>query len=151
VIPRHSQLPDLRELSRAVRAASDQFRVRGVEAVVDGRLACLGGHVVLRIGGTGAVLRLVPLRHKVQWDRQRKREASPTEIERLAFRRLLDRGRGFGRRVRVVGPVVVTAEAIGRRSPASRPPGQPPLLQVRQFSWGAKPSGTAAAALSSPR
>jgi hypothetical protein len=122
VIPRDLRLPDLQALSRAVRAASDQFRVRGVEATVDGRLVRRGGHLILRIGGGGAVLRLAPLRGKVQWDRRRKRAASPTESERLAFRHLLDRRRQLGRRVRIVGPVIVTAD------------GRPPILQVRQFS-----------------
>jgi hypothetical protein len=123
VVPRGPQLLDPQALSRAVRGASAQFRVRGMEATVDGCLARQGRRILLRIGGSGGLLRLAPLRHKVQWDRRRNREALPTESELLAFRRLLDRRHALGRRVRVIGPVVVTAD------------GQPPILQVRQFSW----------------
>ena len=80
--------------------------VRGVEAVVDGRLEADGTNLLLRVNGSGALLRLAPLRQKVQWDVKRKAPERPTRSEKKAFAKLTsEAGNGHGQ-VRVVGPLV---------------------------------------------
>jgi hypothetical protein len=120
---REERLPNLEMLSRAIRAVGDPFRVRGVEATVDGHLVDEGGRLALRLSSSRDLLRLAPLGHKVQWDRRLNREQATTRQERSAYARLA-RGRRFlRRRLRVVGPLVATKG------------GKATVLQVRQFFW----------------
>jgi hypothetical protein len=121
--PRDERLLNLETVSRAVRAVGDPFRVRGVEATVDGDLLRAGGRLALRISRSRDLLRLAPLGHKVQWDRRGNREQAPTDEERSAYARLVHGRRSPSRRVRVVGPLVAARD------------GKPIVLQIRQFFW----------------
>ena len=121
------RLPDLKAWVRRFREQVGQaFIIRGVEATVEGRLVEANGQLALRLARTGEVLRLTPLRRKVQWDPDGQREAAITGDERSAYERLAARWTQSQRQdagVRVVGPLV---EGAG---------GDLPALEVRGFVW----------------
>src|SRR4051794_24275880 len=96
------RVPDLESFGRAVRKVSEQFSIRGVELVVEGELAQVDGKPALRLTETGETLLLVPLEHKVQWDKKQNREAAATDEEKAAFERLTKSAAGT--RVVVTGP-----------------------------------------------
>lgn len=110
------RLPDLAAWVRAFREEVGQaFVIRGVEATIEGDLIEGGGQLALRSRATGEVLRLDPLRRKVEWDPQREREAPMTDREKKAHERLLARwaeSRGQGAAVRVVGPLVQDKDGV---------------------------------------
>jgi hypothetical protein len=118
------RLPDLTAWVRAFREeVGSAFTIRGVEAIVVGRLVEDGGHVAVEVTGTGEVLRLAPLTRKVQWDPERKREQAIAPEEQEAHRRLLatwDRAGRTPANVRITGPL-----GAGKR----------PTLEVREFVW----------------
>ena len=128
---RGGRLPDLRALARHISDMRVGARLRGVEATVVGDLvAARRGALLLTVVGTGEVVRLAPLRRKVQWDVPGKREEPATDEERTAFRRLLQ-SRPVPRslpRLRVVGPLLEGAV------------GKPMTLEVRQFSSAIAPN-----------
>ncbi len=103
------------------------FGFRGVEITVEGDLIEVEGRVALKVPGSRTPLRLTPLSRKVQWDPERKCEQAATDLERTAYRRLVDRAResvpGPTRRIRIVGPLDDTA------------PAEQPILGVRDFTW----------------
>ena len=121
---RGGRLPDLRALARHLSDLRVGARLRGVEATVVGRLVARGDDLLLTVAGTGEMVRLAPLRRKVQWDVPGKREEPATDEERTAFHRLLPQSRRARRSplLRVVGPLVEGAA------------GKPMTLEVRQFS-----------------
>ena len=121
---RGGRLPDLRALARHISDMRVGARLRGVEATVVGHLVARGDDLLLTVAGTGEVVRLAPLRRKVQWDVPGKREEPATDEERTAFRRLLQsrRARRSSPLFRVVGPLIEGAA------------GKPMTLEVRQFS-----------------
>lgn len=120
-------LPDLEAWSRGFREEVGQaFTIRGVEATVAGRLVEDNGRPALRLSATGEVLRLAPLRRKVQWDPDRQREQPITDAERWAYASLRARwgnAKSQAVSVRIVGPLVQGAD--GRLS----------HLEVREFAW----------------
>ena len=123
---RGGRLPDLRSLARHISDLRVGARLRGVEAAAVGRPVARGNDLLLTVAGTGEVVRLAPLRRKVQWDVPGKREEPATDEERTAFRRLLQQSRRARRGrppllLRVVGPLT---EGAG---------GKPMTLEVRQF------------------
>jgi hypothetical protein len=123
LVTRQGRLPNLRALARAIRSAGDPFTLRGVEATVDGCLERRGNQLALRVTGTGDLLLLVPLMHKVQWDPRQRREQPATAEERGAYTRLAGQALLAGRSLRVVGPL--------REGSA----GEAPRLEVREFLW----------------
>ena len=122
---RGGRLPDLRALARHISDMRVGARLRGVEATVVGHLVARGDDLLLTVAGTGEVVRLAPLRRKVQRDVRGKREEPATDEERTAFRRLQQqsrRSRGRSPLLRVVGPLIEGTA------------GKPMTLEVRQFS-----------------
>lgn len=79
--------------------------VRGVEAVVDGRIEMQGTNLVLRVSGTETVMHLIPLKQKVQWDKQRQQPAAATSAEKKAFADLASRVQKLSGPVRIIGPL----------------------------------------------
>jgi hypothetical protein len=102
-------------------------RMRGLEATIDGSLRKEGSRILLQVGGTNIVLRLAPLRIKVQKDVPNKKPAQPTPIEARAYKDLRAQWKGETHPVRITGPLV------------QKPGGAPIELEVRQFEL--KPSG----------
>jgi hypothetical protein len=94
VVPENGRLPDLKALARCIHGVGDPFTLYGAEAHVVGRLARRGGGLVLEIAGTGEVVRLRPLRHKIQWDRKSNKEQPMTPAERDAYKTLAARWKG---------------------------------------------------------
>src|SRR5262249_23206149 len=132
---RNGRLLDVDLLFKTVRAVGDPFWLRGVEGTIEGDLVQAGGRPALKIAGSGEVLPLAPLAHKVQWDTKQNREQASTETERRAYERLTASKPPPGSRVRIVGPLERNSD------------GQPPVLEVRQFSWlSQKPARVAAGA-----
>jgi hypothetical protein len=119
---RGGRLPDLEKLEAAVRKVGDQFRVRGLEATVEGVLERRASGPVLVVRDQDLVLPLTPLTRKVQWETRSDREQPATDAERGAHSRLLREWRGRPRPLRVTGPIVRTAGTL-------------PGLQVREFAW----------------
>jgi hypothetical protein len=121
------RLPDLAAWSRAFREeVGNAFTIRGVEAVVVGRLVNADGQPVVEVSGTGEVLRLTPLTRKVQWDPEQKREQLASREEQKACRRLLtewDRSERRPASIRITGPLVEAKDG-GRLT-----------LEVREFTW----------------
>ena len=105
------RLPDIAGLERHLRNGRVGASLRGVEAIVEGSLAEEKGEILLRVSGTGQIVRLAPLRHKVQWDVAAKREQSPTDAERNAYVRLRARWRRQPLPVRVTGPLTQSPDA----------------------------------------
>ncbi len=97
-------LPDLdaltRHLEQTMRVGAT---LRGVEAVITGRLSRRGDAMFLEIAGTPQTIRLTPLRHKVQWDVAAKREQAVTRAEKDAYTNLLAQGNTGT--VRITGPL----------------------------------------------
>ena len=118
---KNGQFIDPQTLSNHVYQLSLGARLRGLEATVEGWLKKEGSDVVLQIRGTNVVLRLAPLRVKVQRDVARKAPSALTPAEATAYENLLARWKGDPRLVRVTGPVVKN----------DRGPGF--ALEVRQF------------------
>lgn len=120
-------LPDLKVWKRNLSdIVGEAFLIRGVEVTVDGALVEERGHLALRVSGSRAVLRLVPLVRKVQWDPERHCERPATAAERTADERLEERARkapGQSPRIRIIGPL------------EEGPQGGPPSLAVRDFTW----------------
>lgn len=118
---KYGQLPDPDVLARALRESGAGASLRGVEAVVDGKLARGPGHFNLHLPGTNAALRLKPLRELVQGGRQ------ATDAEKRAFENLTAQWKGQQLRARVVGPIV-------RINPGAAP-GNSLALEVRKFEF----------------
>ena len=89
IVPRGGRLLDLGELEQAVRKVGQQFSLRGVEATVEGTLSRAPDGAPLLQLGAGDVLRLAPLRRKVQWDPEARRAEPITAAERGAYGRLV--------------------------------------------------------------
>jgi hypothetical protein len=126
-VPRGGRLLDPGLLFRTVRAVGDPFWLRGVEGTVEGVLVDAGGRPALKISGSGEILPLAALEHKVQWDVPHNRVQAITDAERQAYDKLLAERAEHGARVRIVGPLVPGED------------GRPPLLEVRQFTWRPAP------------
>jgi hypothetical protein len=92
-------------LARHLEAIRIGARLRGVEAVVEGRLELRDGRAVLVDAAAGQSLRLAPLTTKVQWDLRRKQPIPATPSEQSAHGRLLTGIREGGAVVRVTGPL----------------------------------------------
>src|SRR6185503_21385600 len=105
LVTRGGRLLDVDLLFRTVRAVGDPFWLRGVEATIEGVLVDQGGRPALKILGTGEILSLAPLEHKVQWDVKLYRVQATTEAERQAYTRLIEQRPGHGNRVCLVGPL----------------------------------------------
>ena len=126
IVPRKGRLPDLGLLARRIREVGDPFTLRGVEATVEGRLVRDKSRFNLELTGTGERVRLGPLTHKVQWDREAKREQPATPAEKNAYKALTAKWDGKPRLIRAVGPLVEQGK------------GKPFLLEVREFTWDPK-------------
>jgi hypothetical protein len=137
-VPRGGRLLDPALLFRTVRAVGDPFWLRGVEGTIEGVLVDVEGRPALKIPGSGEVLPLAALEHKVQWDVPHNRVQLITESERLAYERLVTERAQRGARVCIVGPLV----------PGEG--GRPPLLEVRSFSWRPEPRARQASAPGPP-
>ena len=116
------RLPDVGHIARHLRERRLGATLRGVEATVEGLLVEDKGALSLRVGNTGQVVSLAPLRRKVQWDRAAKRAQAPTEAERTAFERLRSLPRRTSVPLRVIGPL------------AQDPAGGGYTLEVREFN-----------------
>ena len=89
-------------------------RLRGLEATIDGVLVKDGTHPAIRLVGTNAtpststnlLLRLAPLRTKVQQAFPKKHPVPATTDEKRAYKTLLSQWRGETRPVRITGPLV---------------------------------------------
>jgi hypothetical protein len=122
---RDGRLPDVAALAQGILDMGLGARLRGVEATLDGTAVERDGTLWVESAGTGEVVRLAPLRRKVQWDVARKRLQRPTRAERLAYDRLRRELRAESRPIRVIGTLVPSAD------------GGPVTLEVREFSWEA--------------
>jgi hypothetical protein len=120
---RNGGLPNVLLLEREIRESGQGATLRGVEATATGWLCEQDGELWLRDDRSGRLLRLAPLRRKVQWDVKGGREAVPERDELAAFARLRAAWRLASGRVTVTGPVV-PAPVIG-----------PDSLEVREFRW----------------
>jgi len=77
--------------------------------------------------GSDVVLRLQPLKQKVQWDPQKRIPQAPTREEKEAYQRLAGRWAkhaGPPPRVRIVGPLVHGSDQGGS-----------PAMTIREFVW----------------
>lgn len=124
---KNGELPDLKAWTLGFReSVGDAFALRGVEVTVEGTLVAEdGGHLALRLSGSGPALRLKPLCRKIQWEPKRDREQPATEEERNAYRTLTEAEKaspGQNARVRITGPL------------EESPEGGPPVLSVRLFA-----------------
>lgn len=121
------QLPNLKEWRREFRETiGELFTIVGVEATIDGVLVEVKGELSLKMTGGDVVLRLEPLKEKVQWDPKQGCRQPPTATEKEAHGRLLARWAkhaGPPPRVRIVGPLREAA------------PGELPILTIREFVW----------------
>lgn len=124
---KEGRLPNLAAWSRTFRAeVGNAFTIRGVEATITGRLVENGGHSAIEVAGTGEVVLLAPLKRKVQWDPEQKREQLASTEEQEAHRRLLARWDRSDRQpvdIRITGPIVQVKDG-GRLT-----------LEVRDFVW----------------
>jgi hypothetical protein len=120
------RLPDLAAWRTKFReGAGELFTIVGVEATIDGVLVEVAGEPALKMTGSDVVLRLQPLKQKVQMDPKEKRPQQPTRDEKEAHRRLVEhwaRNQGPPPNVRIVGPLVEGE-------------GTPAVLAVREFVW----------------
>jgi hypothetical protein len=121
------RLPDLKQWRREFRATvGELFVIEGVEATIDGRLVLVGGEPALRMRASKTLVRLGPLRQKVQIDPKRRQPQSPTAAEKGAYKRLAARLAGHegpAPRVRVVGPLRQDSK------------GGATVLAVREYVW----------------
>jgi galactose oxidase len=118
---REGWLPDPGLFARNFTNMNVGVDVRGVEAMVDGRVEMEGTNLVLRVKGSKAVLRLAPLERKVQWDLKRKRPEAATRSERKAFEKLVRVCRKEPGQARVTGPLKASK------------PGDSLIMEVRKF------------------
>jgi hypothetical protein len=130
---KEDKLPNLKKWRGEFRSiVGDLFTLHGVEAVLDGRLIEVKGEPMLKLEKSKAMLRLQPLKEKVQWDPKQGCRQPPTASEKEAHGRLLARWAkhaGPPPRVRIVGPLRESA------------PGESPVVTVREFAWDAEPQG----------
>jgi hypothetical protein len=121
-------LPDLKAWRREFSdVVGDGFTIHGVEATINGVLVSIKGEPALKMAGSDVVLRLQPLKQKVQWDPEKCCPQAPTGEEKEAYQRLAARWAkhaGPPPRVRVVGLLVYGSE-----------PGYSPTMTVREFVW----------------
>ena len=80
-------------------------RLRGIEATVSGVLEKQGRQWFLRIGGQDELVRLAPLKVKVQLDVSRKKPQATTKAEAKAFRKLVSAGTKTPGPVQITGPL----------------------------------------------
>jgi hypothetical protein len=119
---RGDRLPDVGAIARHLEATRTGASLRGVEAVVVGRLERVEQGAVLRLDGTGEVVRLGTLTRKVQWNTIGKCAQAVTAAERGTLERLLADPAAAGASLRVMGPLSA-GEA-----------GKPALLEVREYA-----------------
>src|SRR5262245_9362786 len=102
-------LPDLKAWQRDFNeTAGELFTLHGVEATIDGVLVQVNGEPALKMAGSDLVIRLQPLKQKVQWDPQKRIPQPPTREEKEAYQRLAARcakHTGPPPKVRIVGPL----------------------------------------------
>jgi hypothetical protein len=92
---------------------------------LDGHLIALKGELALRVN-KDVVVRLQPLKVKVQWDRAKNGPQAMTRREKEAHQRLcarLAKHAGPPPKVRVTGPLLESAQ------------GASPVLTVREYVW----------------
>jgi len=116
------RLPDLSALSRVIQEVGRPYSVRGVEARVRGRLSQTGGKLILRLSDTQDVLRVAPLRQKVQWNPRTKVSFPPTPDESEAYNNLIARWNHRHDEIEIIGPL-------------AKYHGQPLEIEVRQVIW----------------
>ena len=123
---KEDRLPDLAKWREEFAASvGELFTLHGVEATLDGRLLTVRGELALEVS-KDLVVRLQPLKVKVQWDRTKNGPQAMTESEKEAHRRLCDRfvkHAGSSPRVRVTGPLLESAQ------------GAASVLTVREYVW----------------
>jgi hypothetical protein len=121
------RLPDLKAWHRDFPTlVGDLFTLVGVEATIDGVLVEVKGEPALKVSGSDVVLRLQPLKQKIQMDPEARCPQPATASEKEAHQRLLARWAKFSGappRVRIVGPLLENAQ------------GGLPILTVREFEW----------------
>jgi hypothetical protein len=115
------RLPDLNALARGIAALRLGATLRGVEVTASGWVVEDEDQLLLVLSHTGEVVRLAPLRAKVQWDREQQQAQPATEAERAAYERLRAARRRQFFPVRIVGPLSRPAEE------------DRPRLEVREF------------------
>jgi len=111
------QVPDVDTLAKALREIGAGASLRGVEAVVDGRLERQDGHFVLRTTKTDEVLGLEPASQRVHLDG--KRPESLTQPELNSFKNLVAEWKNKPIRIRVTGSLLKRGDRT--------------VLAVRQF------------------
>ena len=116
---KQQQLPDLAALARHVSGLRLGASLGGVEASVAGMLEEQAGALVLQLPESGERLPLAPLRAKIQWSLEQRREHPMTRSEQTALERLRGQFQRGARRCEVVGPLVREGESL--------------LLEVRSF------------------
>lgn len=80
-------------------------RLRGIEATVSGSLEKRGRQWFLRIAGSDELLRLAPLKVKVQHEVSRKKPQAATKAETKTFRKLGSAGTKTPGPVQITGPL----------------------------------------------
>lgn len=120
---RDGRAPDFAKIEQTLRAGiGEQFSLRGIEAKVSGTMRKSGNDFIVRLSGSGQVLKLAGLTRKVQWDPHLKADHAITDAERGAFDALRGRWRGKARTVQLTGPLR-----------AAQPGEAYPTLEVRTF------------------
>jgi hypothetical protein len=123
-------LPDLKAWSREFRQAVGQaFIIRGTEVTVDGTLTEYNGRYYFRVSGSNLALQLGTLKHKVQWDPDKKCAQIPTCEEQNAYHRLAACLSKCGQRFHKVQITGVLEQGDE---------GGPLTLTVREFIWKGK-------------
>jgi hypothetical protein len=79
--------------------------LRGVEAVVAGRMEIRADDLLLRISGTGEVVRLAALTEKVQRNPRTSKPERATLAERRAYQHLRSKAGGDAGDVQITGPL----------------------------------------------
>jgi hypothetical protein len=118
---KEGRIPEPSVVSRHLTDMGLGLTLRGMEATVEGELVQRDGALWLDDPGLGQPLQLGPLKGKVQWDLDKKRERPASRSERSAYDRLRKQRMNGQERYEVVGPLMID-EKTGLRS-----------LEVRSF------------------
>jgi hypothetical protein len=116
-------LPDVGHWRKDFRAiANDAYGFRGVEVTIEASIVAKDGALSLRLPNEKGELRIVPLKHKLQWNFKKGTARQPEPDEAAAYESLsteAEKASKAGLRVLVTGPLV---ESDGQ-----------PALEVREF------------------
>lgn len=120
---KNGRVPDVDALAKGLREIGAGASLRGVEAIIDGRLEKQGDRFVLRVAGTDQILALESIKQRIHLNQRNKAPEPLTEREQKAFQNLVAKWQGQPRDVRITGTL------------ANRP--DTTVLAVRQFDFQA--------------